>query len=279
MRSRANIKNHPLHAILVSFPITFFVTAFALDVIQLCTAESVYGKAAHFTGMAGVISAMAAAIPGIMDYYSIVPPNSSASKRAAKHGIINTTVVMIFIAVLILRKNEVDILTILGAEGAGVLLLGIAGWMGGTLVIRNQIGVDHRYAHAGKWSEEWITASSGTVELKGLDKLLINQMKLFHINEKRIVVGRTEMGFVAFDDRCTHRGASLADGVMICGTVQCPWHGSQFETKTGLLKAGPANENIKTYVLKEEGQKILIQLNTGLWGILSALEMILPQSG
>jgi len=40
-------------------------------------------------------------------------------------------------------------------------------------------------------------------------------------------------------DRCTHRGGPLSDGVLMCGTVQCPWHGSQFDVKTVEVKCGP----------------------------------------
>ena len=46
-------------------------------------------------------------------------------------------------------------------EAAGVGLLTAGGWMGGTLVNRNQIGVDHRYAHAGKWQEQEVEARPG----------------------------------------------------------------------------------------------------------------------
>ena len=51
------------------------------------------------------------------------------------------------------------------------------------------------------------------------DELQVDQMKLLHIGGKRIVLARTEDGYVAFDDRCTHKGGSLAGGVMVCGTV------------------------------------------------------------
>jgi uncharacterized membrane protein/nitrite reductase/ring-hydroxylating ferredoxin subunit len=260
MKSKTNIKGHPAHPILVSFPITFFCTAFLLDAIFLFNGAEVYGKLATYLAFAGVLSGIVAAIPGIIDYYAIVPPNSSANKRAAQHGLLNSMTVIIFLVSPLLKIADINILYVLTLEGTGVILLTIAGWKGGTLIIRNQIGVDHRYAHAGKWSEEKITTASNKVELKDLDKLLVNQMKLFHINNKRIVVGRTETGFAAFDDRCSHRGGSLADGVMICGTVQCPWHGSQFDVRNGLLKAGPANENIKTYSIKEENRKIILEL-------------------
>ena len=72
-------------------------------------------------------------------------------------------------------------------------------------------------------------------------------MKLVHVGDRRIAVGRTEDGIAAFDDRCTHRGGPLSDGVLICGTVQCPWHGSQFDVHTGEVKCGPATDPIGTY--------------------------------
>jgi nitrite reductase/ring-hydroxylating ferredoxin subunit len=75
----------------------------------------------------------------------------------------------------------------------------------------------------------------------------VNQMKLVHVDDERIVVARTEQGYVAFQDRCTHKGGPLSDGVLICGTVQCPWHGSQFDVCTGAVKSGPAERPITIY--------------------------------
>jgi hypothetical protein len=48
-------------------------------------------------------------------------------------------------------------------------------------------------------------------------------------------------------DSSPHKGGSLADGVLICGTVQCPWQGSQFNVWSGGVKAGPADKPIATY--------------------------------
>jgi nitrite reductase/ring-hydroxylating ferredoxin subunit len=74
------------------------------------------------------------------------------------------------------------------------------------------------------------------------------------------VLGRTEEGYVAFDDRCTHRGGSLAGGVMIGGVVQCPWHGSQFDCRRGAVNAGPAEEPIATYRVTEREGRLLLAL-------------------
>jgi nitrite reductase/ring-hydroxylating ferredoxin subunit len=74
------------------------------------------------------------------------------------------------------------------------------------------------------------------------------------------VLAKTEDNYGAFDDRCTHKGGSLAGGAMICGTVQCPWHGSQFACTTGAVIAGPAKEKITTYPANEKGGKVYISL-------------------
>ena len=85
-------------------------------------------------------------------------------------------------------------------------------------------------------------------------------MKLVHVNKERIVIARTENEFVAFSDHCTHRGGSLAGGIMICGTVHCPWHGSHFDVHTGNVKAGPAEKNIRTYSIEIQNDRIYLLL-------------------
>ena len=133
--------------------------------------------------------------------------------------------------------------------------------MGGTLVTRNLIGVDHRYAQAGKWHEETIDARKDQpVTVAKRDELKVDQMKLLRVGGKRVVLARTEKGYVAFDDRCTHRGGSLAGGVMMCGTVQCLWHGSQFDVATGKVKAGPAKKAIAVYRVEEQDGDVRLVL-------------------
>jgi nitrite reductase/ring-hydroxylating ferredoxin subunit/uncharacterized membrane protein len=263
MRTRASIKGHSIHPMLVAFPITFFVATFISDIILYITDDGFFGQMAKYLEAGGLISGLAAAVPGLVDYTSSVPPESSAMKRATRHALSNSTVLVIFtVALLYRRGGGMNIYTLLGMEFAGIVLLTIAAGMGGTLVNRNQIGVDHRYAGAGKWKEERVTLSpQGIIELGELADLKANQMKLIMTSEKRVVIGRTESGeIVAFEDHCTHRGGSLADGAMMCGTVQCPWHGSQFDVKTGVVKAGPATEKIKTYPVEEDGKRYRLHI-------------------
>lgn len=261
MKSRANVKGHPIHPILVCFPIAFYTGTLLFDILAK-TYSPEFLFTAYNLEIAALIAAGVAAIPGIIDYIYTVPPKSTAKKRGTKHALTNVGVILLFTAALVYRaNNEVPNINILIAlEGAGEVLLFFAGWMGGTLVYRNQIGVDPRYAGAGKWKEEHYQTSEAEIQVATTNELKINQMKLIHVNGKRIVIARSEDGYAAFDDRCTHRGGSLAGGAMICGTVQCPWHGSQFNVHDGTVKAGPAESPVFTYKLRRENEKLFLIL-------------------
>lgn len=262
MRSAASIKSHPIHPILITFPIAFFIGTLVLDVLFYIQDEEKYRNLAVMLSLAGIGSGLLAAVPGLIDFIFTVPPESSAKKRAAKHGVLNATVIVLFIIALSVRddsnRNE---FIVLGLEVVAVILLFISGWLGGTLVYRNQIGVDPRYANAGKWKEKYFTKGMTRLEVCASDELEVDQMKLIHIGKKRIAIARTKEGYRAFDDRCPHRGGSLAGGAMICGTVQCPWHGSQFNANDGKVVAGPATDKIQTYPLTESNGKVYLDLS------------------
>ena len=262
MRSRASIKGHPIHPALITFPFAFLVGGFAFDAAGVLMDRQAFWTSGAYLVLAGVGAALVAAIPGFIDYFFTVPPNSTAKVRATKHMLINLSAVGVFAVAWVLRGDATarpELLQLfLEATGAGLLTIG--SWMGGTLTFRNQIGVDHRYARAGKWSEETASSDSdGSAILAHSGELEIDQMKLVHVNGKRIVLARTAEGYVAFSDRCTHRGGSLAGGTMMCGRVQCPWHGSQFDVSSGAVKAGPAKEPIETFRVERKGDRISVK--------------------
>lgn len=261
MRSRVNIRSHPLHPVLVSFPIAFFTGALFADLAGWILQKPVLFSTAYYLNIAGVVAGLLAAVPGFIDFLYAVPPKSSGKKRAAQHGILNVTMLIIFaIAFFYRRTTGANFYITLSLELAGVILMSIAGWLGGTLVYRNQIGVDHRYANAGKWNEERFAQETGEVAVASDDELKVNAMKLLHFRNKRIVLARTEDSYLAFDDHCPHRGGPLSDGSIACGIVQCPWHGSQFDGRTGAVKNGPSNQSIRTYEVRKERERVVIKL-------------------
>lgn len=260
MNSKASFKSHPIHPILVSFPIAFLIGTFVSDLIGKFSENNSFWQTGYYLEIAGIIMGLVAAVPGLIDYLFTVPPKSSAKKRGLKHALTNVShLILFFIAFLIRRNENQNMNVVLILEAIGVVLIFIAGYLGGTLVYRNQIGVDPRYAEAGKWKEEYYDEANEKIKVAASGELKLNQMKLLHVGKKRIVIAKTENGYVAFDDRCTHKGGSLAGGAMICRTVQCPWHGSHFDVTTGKVKSGPAKENINVYPLTETDGNIYLQ--------------------
>jgi nitrite reductase/ring-hydroxylating ferredoxin subunit len=85
-------------------------------------------------------------------------------------------------------------------------------------------------------------------------------MLLAIVGQERVVVGKCTQGLFAFNDACTHQGGSLCDGTLIGGTVQCPWHGSQFDIQTGRVVAGPAEQKIEVYPVEVRSGEVYVKL-------------------
>jgi nitrite reductase/ring-hydroxylating ferredoxin subunit/uncharacterized membrane protein len=260
MRSKAVLLGHPVHPMLIPFPFAFLTGAVFFD-----AAGWIGGVASWWTTggrllLAGIVTALIAAAPGLIDYVYTVPPASTGKTRATRHMIANLSATGLFAIAWLLRGSEPG-LRGLAIEAIALGLLATGGYLGGTLVTRNLIGVDHRYANAGKWRDETIdTKPNGRVTVATRDDLKVDQMKLLRVNGRRIVLARTPNGYVAFDDRCTHRGGSLAGGVVVGGTVQCLWHGSQFDCATGAVRCGPASQPIRVYRVAEADGEIELTL-------------------
>jgi uncharacterized membrane protein/nitrite reductase/ring-hydroxylating ferredoxin subunit len=263
MRSKANFKSHPIHPMLVAFPVAFIFGAVVSDVAGVFGEWELLWSMGAYLSIAAVVTGLAAGVAGFLDYLYVVPPKSSGKRRATWHMVVNVLALAAIAAGWFFRDWETlrpaTVAVLLEAVSAALVTCG--GWMGGTLVYRNQIGVDHRYAHAGKWRE--VTADGRPGELaavEGASQLKPGQMMLVHAGERRIVVARTDQGYAAFDDRCTHRGASLADGTLACTTVTCPWHGSQFDVTNGAVQAGPTEEPISTYRVEASNGRVQLMI-------------------
>jgi nitrite reductase/ring-hydroxylating ferredoxin subunit/uncharacterized membrane protein len=268
MKSRANIKSHPIHPMLVALPIGLWSGSLAFDLAAAARGDGDepdrLRRSADDMMLAGLVGAVAAAVPGVIDYLAVIPPESSAKKRGATHGLVNLGVTALYALNYALRTRSPErwgrrMGVPLSVIGFGGLLY--SGWLGGTLVYRNQIGVDHRGPNATKFRESGMLegAAGEPVEVATMDEFEEEgQMKLVHLNGHRIVLARQEGRLLAFSDHCTHKGGPLADGALACGVVTCPWHGSQFNIETGEVVSGPAEEKIAVYPVRIEGESIRI---------------------
>ena len=147
MASKASIGGHPIHPMLIPFPIGLLVFSLIADLVYLWRGNPVWENyIAFYTLLGGIIGAVAAAIFGLIDWASLT--DSAAIRVANWHARVNVVGLLIFIADFYLRTTNGAkwivnmrmlpiILSIVGVVG-----LSIAGYLGGELVFRHGVAVD-----------------------------------------------------------------------------------------------------------------------------------------
>jgi len=83
-------------------------------------------------------------------------------------------------------------------------------------------------------------------------------MKRFDVGGRRILLANVAGRLYAVDDTCTHEEASLSTGALKGELVKCPLHNSRFNVRTGEALEEPAEENLRTYPIREEGGRVLV---------------------
>jgi uncharacterized membrane protein len=144
MESRTKALGHPVHPMLVAFPLGLLATAVVFDVLYLLTDRSGFAVAAAFTIAAGVIGGLVAAVFGLLDWTAI-PAGTRAKQIGAVHGLGNVVVVVLFAISWLLRMGAQDwepSALAMVFSFVGVALAGFTGWLGGELVYRLRVGVD-----------------------------------------------------------------------------------------------------------------------------------------
>jgi len=85
------------------------------------------------------------------------------------------------------------------------------------------------------------------------------EMKTVEVNGEEIVVANCDGEFVAFNNVCTHKGGPLGEGLLLDGcVVECPFHGGQFNARTGEVVALPPTEPVATYPVQVDGDEISV---------------------
>jgi nitrite reductase (NADH) small subunit len=86
-----------------------------------------------------------------------------------------------------------------------------------------------------------------------------NEAKEFPCAEKTICVANVGGAISAMDNVCLHRGGPLGQGMIENGKVVCPWHGWQWDPKTGHAVQNP-NLRVSIYPLKIENGDVMIEI-------------------
>lgn len=77
-----------------------------------------------------------------------------------------------------------------------------------------------------------------------------NEYALFKVGEKIYCV----------DNTCTHQGGPLCEGYLEGFVVTCPWHGSQFDVRSGQVVGPPAETPVRSYPATVEGGQVWVEL-------------------
>jgi uncharacterized membrane protein len=145
MASKASIAGHPVHPMLVAFPIGLWTTSFVLDVIYYFIRNPSLALIAKVMLAAGILGGLAAAVPGIIDWLAI--KDQKVKRIADWHARLNIIAVIVFAISLYLRMR-------IGAHWVnyhmripvlisflGIVLIGISGWLGGAMSFEHGVGV------------------------------------------------------------------------------------------------------------------------------------------
>jgi len=146
--SNASIAGHPLHPLMVTFPIAFFVGAFLTDLSYCSTGDPFWARASFWLVVGGLVGGILAAVLGLIDFLSIQRVREHPAGWI--HFIGNSTVLLLSMISLILRWGDPAAAILpwgltISTVVSGILV--ITGWYGGELAYRHMIGV---VGHKGK---------------------------------------------------------------------------------------------------------------------------------
>lgn len=143
MHAKARLFGHPIHQMLIVFPLGLLGTSLLFDILYLATGGEHWALVSYYMIAAGIISGLVAAPFGLIDWLAI-PSETRAKRIGLLHGGGNVVVLLLFVLSWFLRR---DLPTApggleIGLSAVAVLLALVTGWLGGELVDRLGIGVD-----------------------------------------------------------------------------------------------------------------------------------------
>jgi uncharacterized membrane protein len=143
MESRIKFVGHPLHPILIVFPLGLLATAAAFDIAALVSGDKGWFNISFWIMGAGILGGLLAALPGLVDWVAI-PKNTRAKAIGLWHGGGNVVVLLLFAISWFIRRGRAEVPNngALVLSFCAVVLALITSWLGGELVHRLGVGVD-----------------------------------------------------------------------------------------------------------------------------------------
>ncbi len=238
---------HPLHPVLTDVTIGAWLSGAVVDAMSLGARSDGTRRAADTLAALGTAAALPTALAGLADF-STVPKR--ASTTATLHGALNGVNVLLYL--LSLRDRRA------GRRGRGLALSAAAialsmasAWLGGELVYRHRVGVDHAERFTGP--TDWTPVLSA-------DALEDGRPETVSVDGKSVLLYRDGEVLHAMAGICAHAGGPLARGIFDGSCVECPWHQSVFDMRTGGVVHGPATRPQQAFDARTRDGQIEIRL-------------------
>jgi nitrite reductase/ring-hydroxylating ferredoxin subunit/uncharacterized membrane protein len=226
---------HPVHPMLVTIPIGTWTFALAVDLLAALGVlrNDRAARTAEAALKMGAAGAVAAAASGLADWQHT---NGRDRRVGMIHAVVNSTALSLNLASIALRGRGHHRQGRL-ASAVGWLCMFAGGYLGGHLVYRRRVGVDHA---------DRSPVPRDFKPMLAFDDLEENRPQRVEVWDENV---RQAVGIVlvkhkgqvhAMGARCSHMGGPLDEGWVLGGTLVCPWHGSRYDLETGWPASGPS---------------------------------------
>jgi nitrite reductase/ring-hydroxylating ferredoxin subunit/uncharacterized membrane protein len=218
---------HPLHPVLTDIPIGAWTVTALLDTLEMMTGRQDFTPGADAALGLGVVGALGSAVTGLADWqYTVDMPR----RTGLIHALLNASATALYATSWLLRRA--------GKRGAGhvTALLGFGlvtagGYLGGDLVFRDRLTVDH--------APEQTPPDTFTPVLADAE-LPEGGTRRVQAGDVQVMLARQGGQIYALAESCSHLGGPLSEGTLEGNSVICPWHGSRFNLSDGSIVHGPA---------------------------------------
>jgi nitrite reductase/ring-hydroxylating ferredoxin subunit len=228
---------HPLHSAATDIPIGTLLLTVVFDFIG-------QSAAADLALVATILFMLAAAVTGASDY---VDTEGTALLRATVHSTLMVLALLLLLISLALRVGSPTYRSIpVALSDIGFLIVVAAAYIGGDIVyIFGNMVSRHAWRGAGT---KWVRLDTGDVtDLSTLPEATPTKAKA-GIND--LVLVRIADTVHAIHAVCAHAGGPLAEGTVVDGCIECPWHGSRFKMTDGHVRRGPAVYDQPAYEIR-----------------------------
>lgn len=238
---------HPLHPALTDVPIGAWTTALVLDAVDVLSPRSQgWGQAAQLATGLGVLGGIGAVLTGLTDWQHT---HDRARRSGLVHGLLNSAALGLN-AWSWRDRSQGRHARARRASALGYGLVLAGSYLGGHLVFRQRVGVDH---------SEDAPPTRGFLAVLAEADLSQDTPHQVHYEGAEVVLVRRQGRITAVSGLCSHLAAPMSQGWLYRGQLVCPWHGSRFDLQTGCPVTGPATAPLTRYQTRVAGGQIEIR--------------------